>query len=701
MTVSDLFADFKPGELTLWRVVHRGIDYPGEIIITETWRPELGRKIEEDDIHFRIVVLTKPQRVAPESIADPRIALCIPVRAIKERRERYRVKGEVLREEASLYAAGQVLTKERLPLDAREVFSTPDNEKRFELIASIILSHACPNLPLDCSALKKTLSSGDVAKLFDGFFGKGGNPEAKSAMENFSVALGLSRPQNHLEFDPQNCPLFPILARRLEEDGGSLGARELYHELSSSYGLTWPLITLYLLCFVYYQRPEVELQLKPGSMLFLRTGESPPQARLTANLIPQIWWSSDLEQAFDRLCYRGPPSWSEILPYARRLCPELEAAAISEEVKEQEILLLKALGELKTTIAQVEDDLAHLSLKLGKPSQSVLGALRRLSAIAQAEDYLHVYALVEEEYAAPDALGEDISLCQRLARLRDMADEILAVKSYLDAAILGEDQRELDMDRVSILEQLTLENLVPNIHLWASVKALFDWFLSRYRALYLAHHNEYHQEMASFRLVLQDSRPEVDALRRLNSIAELGPPVGQELLNEYEGLLAEVSPCIITDREVSVEEQPVCSYCRLVLTTEPPRKKVERFLRRLEQALKQQQRRLSSGAVRHILAKSGEKRIDQFIKVVQTSNLSPLVNVLDDELADFLRQLLQEAHIEIEWRPTISDLAQKFPSLEEGEIDAAAAEFAKALKKAFAKAKKEHPGKRVRLSFKE
>jgi hypothetical protein len=137
MTVSDLFADFKPGELTPWRVVHRGIDYPGEIVVTEAWRPELGRKIAEDDIHFRIVVLTKPQNVAAESITDPRIALCIPGRAIKERRERYRVRGEVLREEASLYAAGQVLTKERLPLDAREVFPTPDNEKRFELIASI------------------------------------------------------------------------------------------------------------------------------------------------------------------------------------------------------------------------------------------------------------------------------------------------------------------------------------------------------------------------------------------------------------------------------------------------------------------------------------------------------------------------------------------------------------------------------------
>jgi len=138
-----------------------------------------------------------------------------------------------------------------------------------------------------------------------------------------------------------------------------------------------------------------------------------------------------------------------------------------------------------------------------------------------------------------------------------------------------------------------------------------------------------------------------------------------------------------------------------VLTAEPPKREVERFLHQLEQALQEQQRRLSSEAVRHILAKSGEKRIDQFIKMVQTSNLAPLVNVLDDELVDFLRQLLQEADIEIEWRTTLSELAQKFASLEEGEIDAAAAEFARVLKKAFAKAKKEHPGKRVRLSFKE
>jgi hypothetical protein len=267
---------------------------------------------------------------------------------------------------------------------------------------------------------------------------------------------------------------------------------------------------------------------------------------------------------------------------------------------------------------------------------------------------------------------------------------------------VSEDQREMVMDRVSILDQLNLDNLLPNIHLWASVKSLFDWFRSRYRTLYLAHHRHYHGELASLHLALEDAKPEVDALSRLNAIAELGPPVGQETLNRYPQILAETTPCPVADQgEASVEEQPTCAHCGLVLTAEPPTKEVERFLRQLRQALREQQRRLSSEAVHRILAQSEQRRIDQFIKVVQTSELAPLVSLLDDDLVEFLRRLLGEAHIEIQWRPTLGQFAERFPCLEEGDIDAAAAHFAEVLNKAFATAKREHPGKRVRLSFRE
>jgi len=695
--MTSLFSDLKIDQPRRWKAVYRGIEYPGEVLLTDTWRPDLGQ-IDEDDVHFRIVVLTKSQRVA--DIADRRIACCIPGKAIREGKGLYRAGGkaeELLREPAALYASGRVLTRANLTIDAQEVFSAPNNEKLFHVIATALLSNAFTSFSIP--PLEKTMSTSDIGRVFDGFFGKGDNPEARSSLESFSVALGLAKPENPCQFVPADCPLFAVLAKRLEDVGGSLSLQELYPEFASGYGLTWPLITLYLLCFVYHRKPDVELTLKPSHSLFLRSGERPPRARLTADLIPQIWWSSGIEDAFDCLCYSGEPPWNTILPYARLLCPELRPVTNKEEVAWQELALLKRLDELKKALVQIETDIKLLSTKLGKPPETTLRALRCLSNVVQSKDLLDLYALVQDHYTSVDAFAEDILQFERLSPLGDITSEVIAIKSYLNGVVLRNSDAELTMDRVTILEQLTLDNLLPNLHLWPSLKALYEWFQSHYRVIYLAYHHDYHKELTSLRLVLDDSKPEVDALRRLNSIIELGEPVGEELIAEYNQLLDRVSSCPIT--EVSVDLEPTCSQCRLVLTDDPPQEEVKRFLQRLSQALKEQQRRLSSEAMRQILAQSGQRRIDRFIKVVQASELSPLVNLLDDELADFLRQLLQEAHVELEWGPTIAELTEKFPSLGEGDIDAVADEFAKLLKKAFANAKRDHSGKRVRLSFKE
>jgi len=150
--------------------------------------------------------------------------------------------------------------------------------------------------------------------------------------------------------------------------------------------------------------------------------------------------------------------------------------------------------------------------------------------------------------------------------------------------------------------------------------------------------------MAALHDVLEASEPEVNALRRLNSLLELGGPLGERLFDDYERLLGEIAPCPLrATGEVSVELEPTCSSCRLVLAQKPPVEEVERFLKQLERALRQQQRRLSSEAIRQIIAQSGGERVDQFIKIIQASDLSPLVNVMDDEMVDFLRRLLVEA----------------------------------------------------------
>jgi hypothetical protein len=225
----------------------------------------------------------------------------------------------------------------------------------------------------------------------------------------------------------------------------------------------------------------------------------------------------------------------------------------------------------------------------------------------------------------------------------------VAAKSYLDGAVLRDSDFELATDRMSIRGQISLQNLLPNPSLWTSVKTLFDWFKSRYRILYQAHHRRFHQEVGALRLALDKAELEVDALRRLNSISELGRPLGEKLPDMYQLMLAKTRPCPLADTEqLPLDTQPLCPYCDLLLTSELPTKEVEQFIDRLRRALRGQYRRLSSEAMRKILARRGEERIDQFIKVIQTSDLSSLVNVMDDELVDFLRRLLSESESVIE-----------------------------------------------------
>ncbi len=367
------------------------------------------------------------------------------------------------------------------------------------------------------------------------------------------------------------------------------------------------------------------------------------------------------------------------------------------EIERQERVLTGELENLAGTVEHIEENLRLLEVRLeGAVEGEVWDGLGRLARVVRTKGHLDYYDAAQRECASPQALAEDITLCRRLSSLSEVTPEVLAVKSYLDRVTLRENEGELAMDRVSLHEQLKLENLLANPHVWPSVEALFDWFKSRYRAVYLAHHQDYYRETSSHRLSLENAKPGLEALRRLNSITELGAPLGQELAGEYKYLLSKTRPCPEKGSEVLPELEPVCSTCSLSLTDEPPRDEMERFLAGLRRALEQQHRRLSAQAIRQILAQSEDSRIDQFIKVIQTSDLSSLANVMDDELVEFLCYLLAEACTEP--FPLLSRIRERFSLIEEGQTEEVVSEFRTLLEEGFAEAKRRNPGKRVQIS---
>ena len=636
-----LFSEFPSGRPTPFTAIHKGVEYPGEVILTESWQPELGEIT--GDVHFRIVILSRHQGVPRELIRERRIALLAPSLTLRERGEGYHTGADLeIKGDAESYAAGSILTY-GVSIDPGEVFSTTESDRILTSIATILLANARPSPPIDSSLLGRAVRYSDAGDIFKGFFVNPDDPWAKMALDDIAPALGLSRPRDPRKLDISSCPVFDIIGRRLDEVGG-IAVPKLYRELSEEFALTWPLITLYLLCFVYWQIPAVEVSLNPSRKLFLRTGESLIGGRLTSSLVPYLWWGSGMEGAFERLYYSTEHPWNSILPYASLICPDLRPVEEGEELDEQERLLIQGLEGLKRAISQNRATLDLLRQRLGEsPDRGALSGLERLSRIARAKGYQDFFSSAREEYPLVKALADDLSLLQCLSRITEFSPEVVEVKSYLDRVTLRKGDEELEMDRISILEGINLQNLIASPHLWPSMKALFDWFRSRYSSAYLTHHQDYHQKIAALRDVLEASRPEVEALRRLNSIAELGGPLGEKLFDDYEELLRKVVSCPLRETgEVSVDLEPTCASCGLELREEPPVKEVERFLKGLEGALRKQQRRLSSEAIRQILAQSGNERVDQFIKIVQTSDLSPLVNVMDEEMVGFLRTFLTE-----------------------------------------------------------
>ncbi|MBI4297264.1 MAG: hypothetical protein HY676_01895 [Chloroflexi bacterium] len=379
--------------------------------------------------------------------------------------------------------------------------------------------------------------------------------------------------------------------------------------------------------------------------------------------------------------------WQPLLPYLVSLAPEAAPLGPAQASPR----LLARLDRLTEEVRGVRDSLERAS-GLGVPPES-LGLVERLGSLARSRSLGELAAVLSRTYSSAQALQVDLSDWEKLAQVAAFATEAAGMHEYLREAspALGDD---LAMDRASLLEQLTFRNFMATPHLWPSLKSLFDLFRPRYSAQYLAHHSRYHQEMARLESQLRDADSRLGALGRLNSLEDLGPPLGQNLPAQFQEVVERIHPC--PEASPSLQAHPICAVCGVALGAEPPAAEVGRLLDELDRALKEQLRRLSSQTIHHILAPSQDNRIEQFLQVLQASDVASLVQILDDDVTEFLRQLLVQART-IPF-PILSQLREGFSALEEGQVEEAVAYFRARLLAAFEESKKRFPA-RPRISL--
>ncbi len=711
---SQLFPELPLNKSIRWQCDFRGLQYSGEVVLAQKWRRELGNTLSPD-CHFRIVILTAPQSVEARSLQDPRIAVVLPgatpppaetVRAqgVREVRSTYIATPRPPREDDALraYLRGRIRTQKGLPIRPRELWQESDNPARFQRIASTLLQHAYPLQLMNYEQFPRSLTPRDTTLIYQGFFGSR-NAQMLDALDAFSVGLGLAKADNPRLFAPEGCPVFDLIDSYLERTAGTLPVATLNDSLVRTYGFPASLATLYLLAFLRHKGTEVTLLLKPNTQPALASGERLQNRFLTPEIVPSIQWRDDLADSFDTLTYSQTTFWNRALPYITLLSESARPAATIEEASARWDKLRESLSAIGGSVRRARASLKSLQRALASPvEQGVWKDLERLAGALKEQTLPAFYSYLHHSYGSGEAFQESIALVHRVSQLADMAPDLLVTKAYLDGAGLPADSGELEMDRMSLLAQLDLAGFIENPNLAITFKTLFSWFSSHYKTLYQARHGAFHKEMAHLSKRLQDAAIKVAALQRLNTVQELGEAVEPSLPAEYALLCKGIKPCKLThEAQIPLGASPRCPDCHYAMTQSPPSSKVEDFLDRLEKALRIQHRRLSSEAIRMILAQSGLDRIDQFIKITQSTNLSSLANAMDDELVEFLRRLLSEVRVRLSMKELCAQMRRKYGELDEEDIEGLCSELARLLHQELQNAKTGHPERRIRFVLEE
>ena len=662
------------GQPQPWILHNRGLEYRGEVIVSEEVGPSWGEPLE-DGVSFRVVFYIVPRHIPRGRIRDRRIGMAAPARtpprdgpgirrelsAIHEARQRYvagrdseaqglrramddrevLLLGQLARSFQGIYLQGRIYSHEEVTVRPRDVFAEDVPESWADRMATELLLQAHPDLPFDYTEFPHVLTPGLAADLYDGLF-KMKASAIKTAVD-FAPGLGLARRDKPDAFDASDCAVVSMIQRDIRSGGGVLPAQDLLRDLANLHGLTRPLALLYVMAFVKQVLGEVRLA--QGHQVQVGGPQRFMGDRLTWDLLGQVSYSESLADDLVEVRLDASSTWSTALPYASLISEDIAPDDDSLNEARLSELLLPALSGLASVVTEFENTMKALRDPKAHDSYYINTTLESLRSVSTAADVLEFNSVVREEFGEPATLAEALDWLRRAGRLSEVVSDIVAAREYLQDAAPGRDDPELGLERDAVTARLGFDSMSASPSLWSSVESSFVRFRDRYALAYSSHHARYQQEALELARRLERLRPQVEAVARFNAMPELGEPVGVEVPLLFRGVSSALKSCDVHEDDLQLEQSPRCVSCSLTLEDEMPRRDAEVLFGAVESAMRTYNRRLSSHSVRQILAHPTKEQLEQFINLVQVADPSALANVLDDEVIDFLRRFLRGTSI--------------------------------------------------------
>jgi len=313
------------------------------------------------------------------------------------------------------------------------------------------------------------------------------------------------------------------------------------------------------------------------------------------------------------------------------------ALAVEGAVRTREVLTL-ALREANLDLPAANSEAIAEYIALAES-----GAAAMLEAAADRsylESAIQVAGAYELLAAAAESIPRMRGMREYLAAtgLRATSDEPGTRESVWQQSAIVSLETECELLRVELGPRI----LTGPPRSLDALEARFQKFKWTYVQCYLSAHARWIQKMERLELAVNDARRYFDALARLNAIAALGRPEGAYLGARIAELSARVVRCELGDA-IAPETMPRCSSCGFQLGAVSPQAELDDAMEAIRRALDLKLAALSQSMIARLIRNHDkEHRLEGFLKITQAAQTDALVRVLDDKLARYLAQVLEE-----------------------------------------------------------
>ncbi len=335
-----------------------------------------------------------------------------------------------------------------------------------------------------------------------------------------------------------------------------------------------------------------------------------------------------------------------------RLAPARDRDTLEARLKQLEAAMALAVEAATHTREVLASVLGESKVELPPANRK---AIAEYVALAESGAAAMLEAAADRSYLAAaiqvvDAYEALAAAAAAIPRMRAMREYLAAtgLRAARDEAGATENgARESALTALETECELLAVELGPRILMAPprsldALEARFQKFKWTYVQCYLSAHARWRVKMERLESVAGDARRYFDALARLNAIAALGRPEGAHLGAQVSELSARVVRCELGDA-IAPETTPRCSSCGFQLGASSPQVELEAAMEEIRRALEIKLTALSQTMIARLIRDHDrEHRLEGFLKITQAAQTDALVRVLDDKLARYLAQVLEE-----------------------------------------------------------